>query len=102
MPGLVRQVGISRGGQYGVVAEDFLYLNQIDTGFDQVSGIAVAQAVGADVFFRRQAKTTWRSDFCTPQRSMCVVALAAHFKPPWRLGNSSTGLRCTCQKRCNS
>jgi hypothetical protein len=33
---------------------------------------------------------------------MCVVAFAAHFRPPWRLGNSSTGLRCTCQKRCNS
>ena len=58
MPGLVGQVGISRGGQNGVVAEDFLYLDQIDARFDQVRGIAVAQAVGADVFFRRQARTT--------------------------------------------
>ena len=58
MLGLIRQVGISRGGQNGVVAEDFLYLDQIDPGLDQVRGITVAQAVGADVFFRRQAKTT--------------------------------------------
>ena len=58
MLGLVRQMGISGGGQNGVVAEDFLYLDQIDAGFDQVRGIAVAQAVGADVFFRRQARTT--------------------------------------------
>ena len=52
MLGLVRQVGIAGGGQDGVVAEEFLYFDQIDTGFDQVCGIAVAQAVGADVFFR--------------------------------------------------
>ena len=58
MLGLIRQVGISRGGQNGVVAEDFLYLDQIDAGLDQVSGIAMAQAVRADVFFRPQAKTT--------------------------------------------
>ena len=31
-----------------------------------------------------------------------VVALAAPFKPPWRFGNNSTGLRCTCQKRCKA
>ena len=84
------------------MAEEFLYLDQIDTGLDQVGGIAVAQAVRRDVFFRPQAKTTWRNVFCTPPRSMGVLALAAHFKPPWRLGNSSTGLRCTCQKRRNS
>ena len=58
MFGLVRQVGISRGGQNGMVAEDFLYLDQIDAGLDQVSCIAMAQAVRADVFFRPQAKTT--------------------------------------------
>ena len=58
MFGLVRQVGIARGGQNGMVAEDFLYLDQIDAGLDQVSCIAVAQAVRADVFFRPQARTT--------------------------------------------
>ena len=58
MLGLVRQVGVSRGGQNRVVSEDFLYLDQIDAGFDQVGRIAMAQAVRADVFFRPQARTT--------------------------------------------
>ena len=58
MLGLVGQMGISGGGENGVVAEEFLYLDQIDTGLDQVGGIAVAQAVGRDVFFRPQATTT--------------------------------------------
>ena len=58
MLGLVRQVGVSRGRQNGVVAEELLYLDQIDTGLDQVGGIAVAKAVRGDVFFRPQARTT--------------------------------------------
>ena len=41
MLGLVSQMGIARGGENGVMAEELLYLDQIDTGFDQVSGIAV-------------------------------------------------------------
>ena len=43
--GLVGQMGIARGGQNGVMAEVFLYLDQIDAGLDQVGRIAVAQAV---------------------------------------------------------
>ena len=42
MLGALSQVGIAGGGEYGVVPEEFLYLDQIDTGLDQVSGIAVA------------------------------------------------------------
>ena len=67
MLGLVGQMGIPQGdffrgvasgGQNGVVAEEFLYLDQIDTGLDQVGSIAMAQAVGRDLFFRPQATTT--------------------------------------------
>ena len=58
MLGLVRQMGIASGGQNGVVAEEFLYLDQIDTGLDQVGSIAMAQAVGRNLFFRPQATTT--------------------------------------------
>ena len=42
MLGAVSQVGIAGGGENGVMAEEFLYLDQIDTSLDQVSGIAVA------------------------------------------------------------
>ncbi len=35
------QVRVLGGGQDGAMAEDFLYLEQIDTRFDQMSGIAV-------------------------------------------------------------
>ena len=52
MLGLIGQMRVSRGGENGVVAEEFLHLDQIDAGLDQVGGIAVAQAVGRDVFFR--------------------------------------------------
>jgi hypothetical protein len=41
MLGLVGQMGIAGGGENGVMAEELLYLDQIDTGLDQVSGIAV-------------------------------------------------------------
>lgn len=102
MFGLVSQVGIANGGENRVVAEEFLHLDQIDAGFDQVCGIGVPKAVGADLFFRPQARHTRCRVFCTPPRSSGVVAAAAPFRPPWRLGNSSTGLRCTCQKRRNS
>ena len=50
--------------------------------FDQMSGIAVAQAVRRDLFFRPQASITLRRVFCTPPRSSAVVAAAAPFKPP--------------------
>ncbi len=42
------------------MTEDFLHLKQIDTGFDQVSCIAVPQTVQGDLFFIPQAVTTLR------------------------------------------
>ena len=42
MLGLVGQVRVSRGSENGVVTEEFLYFDQIDTGLDQVGCIAVA------------------------------------------------------------
>jgi len=39
-----------------VVAQDLLYLQQVHTGFDQVGGIAVAQAVRRDVFLGSSAE----------------------------------------------
>ena len=51
MLGLVGEVGVAGGGENAVMTEDLLDLDQIDTGFDQVSCITVAQAVGRDLFF---------------------------------------------------
>jgi len=42
MLSLISQMGIAGGGEDRVVAEDFLHLDQIDTGLDQVGGVAVA------------------------------------------------------------
>jgi hypothetical protein len=42
MFGLVSQVGIADGGENRLMAEEFLNLDQIDTGLDQVRGITVA------------------------------------------------------------
>ena len=44
------EVGITRRGQDGVVTEDLLDFQQIDAVFDQVRGVAVAQAVRGDLF----------------------------------------------------
>ena len=58
MLGLVGQVGIADGGEDGVMAEEFLYFDQVDASFDQVGCVAVPQTVGCDLFFRPQALTT--------------------------------------------
>ena len=42
MLGAVSQVGIAGGRENGVVSEELLHLDQIDTGLNQVRGIAVA------------------------------------------------------------
>jgi hypothetical protein len=95
----VGQMGIASSGQDTVVAEDFLHFEQVDARFDQMRGITVTQAVRGNLFFSPQSCATLRSVSCTPPRSSGVVAKWADLRPPWRLGNSRTGLRCTCQKR---
>ena len=42
MLGLVSQMGITGSGENGVMAEELLHLDQIDTRLDQVSCVAVA------------------------------------------------------------
>ena len=39
--GIGAQVRVFGGRQDGAVAEDFLYLDQLNAGFDQMGGIAV-------------------------------------------------------------
>jgi hypothetical protein len=39
---LLGEVGVANRGQNRLVAKDFLDLDQIDTGFNQMRGIAVA------------------------------------------------------------
>jgi hypothetical protein len=47
-----------------------------------VSGVAVAKAVGRNLFFIPQETTTLCSVVCTPPRSSGVLAVAAPAKPP--------------------
>ena len=54
------QVRVPGGGQDGAMAEDFLYLEQVDARFDQMSCVAVPQIVQGDLFFIPQAATTLR------------------------------------------
>ena len=55
---------VAGGGQDGVVTEDLLDFQQIDTVLDQVRGIAVAQAVRGDLFLclRRPRRRRYPSD----------------------------------------
>ena len=87
------QVGVAGRGENRVVAEYLLDFEQVDTGFDQVGGVAVAQAVRGDLFFNPQSRATWRKVDCTPPRSSGERARCAAFSPPWRLGKSSSGWR---------
>ena len=59
--GVLGEAGIAGGGENGMMAKKLLHLDQIDTGLDQVGCIAVAQAVGVDVFLRPMSATTCAS-----------------------------------------
>ena len=76
------EVGVAGSGEDGMVAEDLLDFQQIDALLDQVRGVAVAQAVRRDLFFKPQSAATWRKVFCTPPRSSGEVAERAPHKPP--------------------
>ncbi len=52
------QMGIFGGGQDASVAEDFLYLQQIDPRFDQMGGIAVATGIFTLLINRRPIEST--------------------------------------------
>ena len=52
------EVGVAGGGENRVVAEDLLDFEEIDALFDQVRGVAVAQAVRGDLFFKPQSMAT--------------------------------------------
>ena len=82
MLGLVGEVGITGGGEDRVMAEELLHFDQIDTGFNQMRGITVAQAVRGDLFFSPQDSTTLCKVVCTPPRSSGVLARAAPLNPP--------------------
>jgi len=41
VPGMRGQVGVSGGGQNGVVTKDLLHFQQVDPGLDQMGGIAM-------------------------------------------------------------
>lgn len=97
--GGIGQMGVTGSGQDTVVTENFLDFEQVYACFDQMGSITMAQTVRGNLFFIPQSWATWRSVVCTPPRSSGVVDKWADLSPPWRLGNSSTGLRCTCQKR---
>ena len=64
MLGLVSQMGVTRRSKNRVMAEEFLNLDQVDAGFDQVSGIAVAKTVWRDLFLclRRPRRRRYPSD----------------------------------------
>ena len=81
MLGLIGQVGITNGGENRMMAEDLLYRDQVNAGFDQMRGVAVAQAVRGNLFFRPHDAMTWCNVVCTPPGSSGVVALVAPFSP---------------------
>ena len=73
---LLGEMGVAQGGEDGLVAEDLLYFQQVNARFDQVAlalpcasrhsyilyimrGIAMAQAVWRNSFFKPQSWMTW-------------------------------------------
>ena len=67
-------MGVFGGGQDGVVTEDLLDFEQVDTRFDQMGGITVTKAVRGDLFFIPQWATTLLRVLWTPPRSSGVLA----------------------------
>ena len=63
------------GRQDAAVTKDFLYFEQVDTGFNQMSGKTVPKRMRGNLFFIPQASTTLCRVFCTPPRSNGVVAV---------------------------
>ena len=53
------EMGVAQGGEDGLVAEDLLYFQQVNARFDQMRGIAMAQAVWGNSFLKPQSRVTW-------------------------------------------
>lgn len=102
MPGATGKMGISNSAENAGMAENLLDFQQVYAGFQQVSGIAVTQAMRGNLFLKPQSLATFLNVVCTPPLASGVVAVVLPFKPDLRLGNSQFGLRCSAQKRRNS
>lgn len=59
--GMGGQVCVFGGGQDAAVAQYFFDFKQVKAGLNQVSGVAVAQTVGRNLFFIPQVSATFRS-----------------------------------------
>ena len=55
---LIGEMGVANRGQNGLMAQDFLNLDQINAGLNQMCGKAMAQTVRRDLFFTPQACAT--------------------------------------------
>ena len=56
---LFGEMGVAQGGEDRLVAEDLLYFQQVNTRFDQMGGVAMAQAVWGNSFLKPQSWMTW-------------------------------------------
>ena len=56
---LFGEMGITERGEDGLMTENLLHFQQVNARFNQMRGIAVAQAVWRNSFFKPQAWTTW-------------------------------------------
>ena len=57
---LFGEMGVTEGGENGLVPEDLLHFEQVDACFNQMGGVTVAQAVRRNSFFKPQSRVTWR------------------------------------------
>lgn len=55
---LFSEVRVTQGGENGLVPENLLYFKQVDTRFNQMGGIAVAQTVWCNSFLKPQSRMT--------------------------------------------
>ncbi len=52
-------MGVTEGGEDGLMAENLLHFQQVNARFNQMRGIAVAQAVWSNSFLKPQSWMTW-------------------------------------------
>ena len=56
--GVAGQVGVAGRGENRVMTQNLLHFKQVNAGFNQVGGVAVAKAVRRDLFFSPQSMAT--------------------------------------------